>query len=603
MEETQPRTRRRYPVDKYGPKFFKKSEHIQGRAAAMKAAMNGDAPSQPEPAGGFDSTPYPQAPPGYTLKFTFHRGVNLPCADFGSFSSDPYVLAQLIVNLPQRHKQDPLLSFRTPTVHKNRDPRWDSEWIVANVPASGFQLKCHVYDEDAADHDDKLGNAYVEVDTVRDQWPGIKEQSFRVKKRMGSKRVYLFGNIAALASRRLDVGSHLVISVECLGKTPGNEGAHMYTVGPNYWFKHFSPLIGRIAGTKDEVQSQHGKKTISRYNFQAIQIQLKGPVPTELYHRYVEFKPFVAGMFTSHSLRGRILNRALHHQHERIYNFDKTTLNGQFPSPCIALTQKFLEFVHYAQCGRIFTYVITLDGQFRFTETGKEFGIDLLSKHTMHSDVSIYIAYSGEFFLRRRKHRRHRYSETTHHSGGSYSGDEPLEESDISTDPSDYELFIDNDSGTYRPNSQCLPLLKRFISSNLSGLHITTLDCKEDAAQMETLKNEQREFKRNEGNQMIFLQRSNSSSLSSLSSSDEEELDERSGAHHRQRGDFAQKVFDMRDVKGQMRRWAQTDNHSSPNNPEKLIRSQRKTVAGYSTTSKATGENCTDERTSTINDD
>ncbi|PWY64478.1 C2 domain protein [Aspergillus heteromorphus CBS 117.55] len=584
MEETQPRTRRRYPVDKYGPKFFDKSEHMQGRAAAMKAAMNGDESSQSEPAGGFDSTPYPHAPPGYTLKFTFHRGVNLPCADFGSFSSDPYVLAQLIVDLPQRHKQDPLLSFRTPTVRKNRDPTWESEWIVANVPASGFQLKCQVYDEDAADHDDKLGNAYVEVDAVRDHWPGIKEQSFRVKKRMGSKRVYLFGNIAALASRRLDVGSHLVISVECLGKTPGDEGAHMYTVGPNYWFKHFSPLIGRIAGTKDEVQSRHGKKkTISRYNFQAIQIQLKGPVPTELYHRYVEFKPFVAGMFTSHSLRGRILNRALHHQHERIYNFDKTTLNGQFSSPCIALTQKFLDFVHYAQGGRIFTYVITLDGQFRFTETGKEFGIDLLSKHTMHSDVSIYIAYSGEFFLRR-KHRRHRYSETTHHSGGSYSGDELLEDSEMSTDPADYELFIDNDSGTYRPNSQCLPILKRFISSNLSGLHVTTLDCKEDAAQMEALKNEQREFKKSEGNQMIFLQRSNSSSLSSISSSDQEELDERSGARHKKRGDFAQKA----------------DNHGSPNEPERPLGSQRAVSAGDSGTSRATGEYGVDERTSTL---
>ena len=268
MEETQPRTRRRHPVDKYGPKLFDKSEHMQDRATAMKAALNGDEPSRSEPAGGFDNTPYPHAPPGYTLKFTFHRGVNLPCADFGTFSSDPYIIAQLIVGLPQRHKQDPLLSFRTPTVRKNRDPRWDSEWTVANVPASGFQLKCHVYDEDAADHDDKLGNAYVEVDSVGEQWPGIKEQSFRVKKRMGSKRVYLFGNIAALASRCLEVGSHIVISVQCLGETPGDEGAHMYTVGPNYWFKHFSPLIGRIAGTKDEVQSQHGKKkTITRYKY------------------------------------------------------------------------------------------------------------------------------------------------------------------------------------------------------------------------------------------------------------------------------------------------------------------------------------------------
>ncbi|PWY67673.1 C2 domain protein [Aspergillus eucalypticola CBS 122712] len=600
MEDPKPRTRRRHPVDKYGPKVYDKSEHMQGRAAAMKAALSGDHPSQSEPAGGFDSTPYPYAPPGYTLKFTFHRGVNLPCADFGTFSSDPYVLAQLIVDLPQRHKQDPVMSFRTPTVRKNRDPEWNSEWIVANVPASGFHLKCHVYDEDAADHDDKLGNAYIDVDSVNGQWPGIKEQNLRLKKRMGSKRVYLFGNIAALASRRLDVQSHIVISVQCLGKTPGDEGAHMYTVGPNYWFKHFSPLIGRIAGTKDEVQSHRNeKKTITRYNFQAIQIQLKGPVPTPLYHRYVEFKPFVAGMFTSHSLRGRILNRALHHQHERIYNFDKTTLNGQFPSPCIELTQKFLEFVHYAQGGRIFTYVITLDGQFRFTETGKEFGIDLLSKHTMHSDVSIYIAYSGEFFLRRLKHRHPRHPETIRHSETRYSGDESLVEPEISIDPADYELFIDNDSGTYRPNGQYLPLLKEFISANLPGLHVTTLDCKEDAERMAALKNEQREFKKNEGNHMIFLQRSNSSSLS-ISSSDEDELNERGDLQPQKKDGFAQKVHDMRDLKGQMMKWAQPDNHGSPDDTESRSGRQRTAAAHSSEASKPAVENGVDESTATF---
>jgi len=53
------------------------------------------------------------------------------------------------------------------------------------------------------------------------------------------------------------------------------------------------------------------------------------------------------------------------------------------------MTKKVLDF--YDQGGRIFTYVLTLDTKWRFTETGMEFGIDMLSKHTMHSDVSQYI--------------------------------------------------------------------------------------------------------------------------------------------------------------------------------------------------------------------
>lgn len=281
-DSVQPQCRPSHNSDKLGLKLVDQAEKLHDHAANMKngssapaesgeasaaadATPNGACHDHHQPAGGFDSTPIPHAPPGYTLRFTFHRGDNLPFADFGSFSSDPYVKAQLVVNLPQRHKQDPGLLFRTPTVRKNTNPVWNSEWIVANVPASGFELKCHVFDEDAADHDDKLGNAYVKVDSVRDGWPGFQEERFKVKKRMGSKRVYIFGNLAAMASRRLDPSSYVVVSVECLGKTPGYDGGQVYTVGPNFWFKHHSPLIGRLAGTKDEIQKGvDGKKGVSQ---------------------------------------------------------------------------------------------------------------------------------------------------------------------------------------------------------------------------------------------------------------------------------------------------------------------------------------------------
>lgn len=315
---------------------------------------------------------------------------------------------------------------------------------------------------------------------------------------------------------------------------------------------------------------------LNDFSFQAIQMQLSGPVPSQLYHRYVEFKPFIAGMFQAQSLRGRILHKALHHQHQRIYNFDRSTLHGVFPEPCREFTQKFLEFVSYGQGGRIFTYVITLDGQLRFTETGKEFGIDMLSKHTMHSDVSIYIAYSGEFFIRRRKHRsRHRSRSHSHSRSRSPSTrtDPPPaadgiaveeEESvdvnvpqDISTEPGDYELFIDNDSGTYRPNSAILPQLKEFLEMNFPGLHITTLASQEDAEVMGQMKEEQRNFKKEHGHLITYLQQSSASSLS-ISSSEEEELNERSGEMSaKKRGDLSRRVHEMRDVKGQMMRWVE----------------------------------------------
>ena len=309
-------------------------------------------------------------------------------------------------------------------------------------------------------------------------------------------------------------------------------------------------------------------------SFQAIQMQLTGPVPSKMYHRYVEFKPFVAGMFQAQSLRGRILYKALHHQHARIYNFDRSTLHGIFAEPCREMTQKFLEFIQYGQGGRIFTYVLMLDGLFRFTETGKEFGIDLLSKHTMHSDVTSYVAFSGEFFVRRRKHRRrHRsrsQSPASRPSTGRPSTEFPVEEDDVddnsketqdvSTEPTDYELYIDNDSGTYRPNAELLPQLKEFFASNFPGLHITTLDCNGDAERMGRLKEEQREFKQKQGRMITYLQQSSASSLS-ISSSEEDELNERSGSG-KQRSDLSRRVHEMRDVKGQMMRWVEYDGHA-----------------------------------------
>ena len=288
----------------------------------------------------------------------------------------------------------------------------------------------------------------------------------------------------------------------------------------------------------------------TNYSFQANQIQLQGPVPEQLYHRYVEFKPFVAGMFTSKSLRGRILNRALHHQHARIYNYDSTTVYGSFPAPSKEMSMQLLDLVHYDRGGRIFTYVLTLDGLWRFTETGKQFGIDLLSKHTMHSDVSIYIAFSGEFFIRRLKSLRKDPSEQETHPPAEIDGGPPGDEPP--KDPAYYNLVIDNDSGTYRPNKDLLPKLREFMERNFPGLKVTTLDCVGDETRMTKLKDQQRERRKVEGEDRAYAQADDSS----ISSSDEEELDELSG-NTKQRGKLAAMAHKLSEPKDTMLEWAQ----------------------------------------------
>jgi len=141
-------------------------------------------------------------------------------------------------------------------------------------------------------------------------------------------------------------------------------------------------------------------------------------------------------MFTGRGIRGRLLQRGLHAQHRRVYSYNSKTTFGHVPAPSavvkeevgnaqkfvpvhvkseddvdeFAASRQFLKMVHYDEApgpnvpgGRLYTYVITLQGEWRFTETGPEFAIQFLSKHSMHSDVAPEIAVAGEFFVRRRR--------------------------------------------------------------------------------------------------------------------------------------------------------------------------------------------------------
>jgi len=177
--------------------------------------------------------------------------------------------------------------------------------------------------------------------------------------------------------------------------------------------------------------------------------------------------------------------------------------------------------VHYDEGGRIFTYVLTLDGLLRFTETGKEFGIDLLSKHTMHSDVNIYIACSGEFFVRRLSHPEEPTEAPNQetHPNEDVPGGPP--DSPPPKDPQAYELVIDNDSGTYRPKGDLLPKLKTFLNENFPGLHVVVKECTDDT--LSKMKDEQRQRKKKEGQNIEMVQNSDDE----ISSSDEETLEKK----------------------------------------------------------------------------
>lgn len=230
-------------------------------------------------------------------------------------------------------------------------------------------------------------------------------------------------------------------------------------------------------------------------------------------------------MFTGKGIRGKVLHKVLHKQHQRIYNFNSSTQWGMVKGSSEEAAMQFLRLAHFDEGGRIFTYVITLDGLMRFTETGKEFGIDFLSKHTMHSDVATYIACSGEFFIRRLAH-----ADAPEHQGDP-DPDEPTHpaepipggppDSAPPADPRHYQLVIDNDSGTYRPDKHQLPHLREFLTRNFPGLGIVAMHWEDK--ELQEMKDNQRKVKQKEGKLVKMVQNSDPDS-SSASSSDESRL-------------------------------------------------------------------------------
>ncbi|KAK7031582.1 C2 domain-containing protein [Favolaschia claudopus] len=470
-------------------------------------------------------------PPTYTVQITFDYAKNLPVADLASLSSDPYILAS--VEVPDVEA----LTCRTPTIQQTRDPTWNCTWFIAGVPEQGFKLKMVVYDEDAGSKPklspDRLGKAVARFgpEQMKEGFESL-ETEYVMKKRKGDLHPYILTYLSALRpGQKLVRHNRVVVSMRVLRKDEDVQELRLYTLGPNRYSRHFSPLLGSVVNKPSEKDSNaSGEQTdgkgvkLSATTFIANKLQLTGPVPRELRHRYVGYKPFISWMFDDSGIAGRILNYGLHKQYHMLYACNPNTVWGTVddsgansskaatpqgeenkeikegpvlrdatPEAAEALARQFLDMTAWGEGGKLFTYVITLDGEWRFTETGPEFCIDLLSKHSMHANLAKEIAYSGEFFVRKyqegKKVEANGDASTEQQPNGHASSsaaaaaDAPQtqddEDSHGSRNPKDYELVIDNDSGTYRPKKELLPVLHDWLSDQrrLGGLgNVCTMD-------------------------------------------------------------------------------------------------------------------------------
>ncbi|TGZ84626.1 hypothetical protein EX30DRAFT_325361 [Ascodesmis nigricans] len=465
------------------------------------------------------------SPTTYTLRITFARAHSLPVADVFTLSSDPFVLATL--RFPTT--SSPKLRHRTPTLRRTTDPVWNNVWTVSHVPATGVRLKLKVKDEDTKNRDDGLGVAYIESGPLENGWKRSFRQGLSLSK--GGDAAVMMLRLVTVGWRKgrwkclggeVDVEME-VVEYDGLDEELGKAN-RPFTLGPNWWSQHYSPLIGIITNTKSPVLQKDG---VQRYLFTATKLQLTGPVPSNLSVRYVAFRPLIKTFYTKSGIRGRVLNRALKHQYRTIYSYDRHTEYGvvdvgEHRDHQENLARRFLEITNWGQGGRVYTYVITLDGEWRFTETGKEFGIQMLSKHTMHSEVSVYVAFAGEFYGRGRNSDDDKNNDPRQHQHHLCNISHKHQHSE---DPADYELVIDNDSGTYRPNKALLPTLEAFLARNLKGLKVSAKHCFDDDHASEKKGHAKAKEARGRARfKQPSSSRSPSSSAGSISSGDEEEL-------------------------------------------------------------------------------
>ena len=154
---------------------------------------------------------------------------------------------------------------------------------------------------------------------------------------------------------------------------------------PERYFQHFSPILGFFLGSTKAPNTDQGNPSLKPSTFVANRLQLTGPVPASLHHRYVGFAPFIKAMFKKKGIEGIILHRALHKQHCSVYKWDKNVIWGVieddadarrgpsdmgssgYPPQSSAIAHQFLRMTSYGTHGRVFTYVIMLDGEMRFT--------------------------------------------------------------------------------------------------------------------------------------------------------------------------------------------------------------------------------------------
>ncbi|KDQ21409.1 hypothetical protein BOTBODRAFT_99148 [Botryobasidium botryosum FD-172 SS1] len=332
--------------------------------------------------------------------------------------ADPYVVANL----------DDRVSYVS-SVKKNTDtPTWNEVWTIKNVPPRA-KLYIEVHDKDAG----QLTDGYVgKCETT--VYNGTRE--LQLQGHLKRKRGNIWIGMTA---------------------TPADEesrGFPEYTFdGPVRYTRHNSPTVGHFT-------SVNAARLYCTWK-----IHLRG-IPRVFGTSHQGWnRSYKAAQSIFQGPLSITVRAGIQAGHKLLYARTTQNATGQLNNAA-----DFWELLRdvITRDGReegrikpaVYTYIID-DETLRFSETGAAFLIDFASKHALHSNCQPAVRYSGEFHPRP--------------VGGWENFDESKPDSSV-----EWELVMDNGSGTYSPAAARLPQVCQLMEYNLPGIRVIGLDFKDE---------------------------------------------------------------------------------------------------------------------------
>jgi hypothetical protein len=330
-------------------------------------------------------------------------------------------------------------------------PVWDETWIVKQVPRTATLSVVVRHAETGSLVDNVIG----EFQTTITQ--GAKEAEI-VGKHLSQNRGSFWLNVCfprILIANRLCLSDLPPVKIQT-SPLAHDSGSLPYSFdGPIHYSRHDSPTVGALTKLRDtrlystwkiyiKGIPQFFRDTVQRWNhdYKAAQAIFQGP--TSIAVR--------SGIVAGHRM---LYARTVLNGFGVITSPDDVfrLLHGGSRAPSGDGSRAFPNRIKPA----VYTYVIAKeDESLRFSETGAAFFVEFASKHALHSSCAESVVYSGEFHPRP--------------EGGWDTFSDETDDGSV-----EWELVIDNNSGTYSPNPDLLVKVAQLLEFNFPGIKVVAL--------------------------------------------------------------------------------------------------------------------------------